>query len=126
MPISRKIDSDRNLTMMKASGPITLINMRMAYEALLVDPGFMPHYHILWDFSEAEADMLSLINGEELFSWIELTIPLRGENSKTAFVVAKGVDFGLARMFATEIEDTYRGIEVFHDLNEAIEWLGQE
>lgn len=123
MPVSRKFDSATGRITIKAEGEIKLTDLRLAYEALLADPQFIPGSNILWDLTSANTVMPSDSEADDSYTWSELTTPLRGVDFKSAFVVYKSQEYGIARVFSMYLENMPGNVEIFSDLKEAIAWL---
>ena len=123
MGVTRKIDSTSGICKMTASGTIQLIDLRLAYEALLVDPAFFPGINILWDLTGADTVVPDADDLEKLADWFEITVPLRGNDYRTAFVTREKHEYGLIMMFATYLEDAMVSFELFTDIEEALVWI---
>lgn len=78
----------------------------------------------LWDLTEAD---LSEIQTEDLRNDAEHTKTLAEvrKGGKTAIVSANSLEYGLGRMLETfyDMEDVPFEIQVFHTINEAMEWF---
>ena len=88
------------------------------------DPDFDPDLSSIWDFTAVED--LQKINADEINKIVSYVSWKRSAHSKirTAIVVSKKIDFGLARMYEQEMEAASQNeINVFRDLNSALEWL---
>ena len=80
----------------------------------------------LWDLTEAD---LSEIQTEDLRNDAEHTKALAEirKGGKTAIVSANSLEYGLSRMLETfyDMEEVPFEIQVFHTINEAMEWLSE-
>ena len=80
----------------------------------------------LWDLTEAD---LSEIQTEDLRHDAEHTKALAEvrKGGKTAIVSANSLEYGLSRMLETfyDMEEVPFEIQVFHTINEAMEWLSE-
>ena len=123
MSVTRKIDPVTGRITIKAEGDIMLTDLRLAYEALLADPQFIPGSDILWDLTQADTQMPSDSEADDSYNWSESTIALRGEDFKSAFVVKQSHEYGLARMLSMYLENMPGNVEIFNSFKEAINWL---
>jgi hypothetical protein len=119
MPAFYKIDRDSRLIMSTASGNFTLAEALAHDEKLEIDPQFDPDFAQLFDFShvtrlELTSDHIRQLAQDSPFS----------PHTRRALLVASDAAYGLARMFEMLREsagDT--GIEVFRNLDEALDWV---
>jgi hypothetical protein len=88
----------------------------------------LPALNILWDFREAHPS--KSVNAEsmkQIAALVKKTIGSR-TNGRTAFVAPSDLAFGLSRMYIAHvaIEKSAHKTNVFHTLDEALQWLEAE
>jgi hypothetical protein len=119
MPADFSIDAQRRMVFSNATGVLTLSDALDHMDRLSRHPDFRPAYNQLFDFRKVTEIALS---GDDIQEIAARNIFAPG--SRRAFLVATGLQFGMARMFAT-----YRrfggeqGISVFTDANKARSWV---
>ena len=120
MPADYTIDAERGVVFSRGTGVFTHADFIGHMTRLGKEKWFQPGFNHLVDCRSITQMKLTGGEIEELAKR-----SLFAANSKRAFVVANGVQFGLSRMFAT-----YRKIHggqevrVFTELREALSWLG--
>jgi hypothetical protein len=119
MPAFYKIEKENRLVLSTASGTITPSDIFTHQEKLSADPDFDPSFSQLIDVSHitkievTTEDIRKLAQGT-LFS----------PTSRRAILVSSDAAYGLARMFEMLRESAGEtGIEVFRNLDEALEWI---
>jgi hypothetical protein len=88
------------------------------------DPSFEPRLSSIWDLTRVKnVQTISLEQLEKIVAYVSWKRAKLGK-IKTALVVTKKVDFGLARMYEQEMEATNQAeINVFQNIDRAIEWI---
>ena len=119
MPIFYKIDKERRFVMSSVSGVMGIAEGLAHQQKIRNDPDFDPSYSQLMDFTHATRVDLT---GEDVRRLAETTI--FSPDSRRAILVRGDAEYGLARMFEI-LRETMgeRGIRVFRDLDEALEWV---
>ena len=119
MPIFYKIDKERRFVMSSVSGVMGIAEGLAHQQKIRNDPDFDPSYSQLMDFTHATRVDLT---GEDVRRLAETTI--FSPDSRRAILVRGYAEYGLARMFEI-LRETMgeRGIRVFRDLDEALEWV---
>lgn len=120
MGLELEIDAETGSATGRAAGAITLAEMKAAGARLAGDPKFAGS-RVLWDLRTATFSP-SASEIQELAEFVKRGSALRAP-SRSAFVVAGDLEFGLVRVFGAYREE--RGVEVavFRDLAEAAAWL---
>src|SRR5262245_14271033 len=118
MPASYRLDPTRRLVLTHSSGVLTDREVRALYASIRSDPGCDPTFQQLCDLREvteitATADTLRDLARSHIFA----------AGTRRAFVVARDVDFGMARLFQAYVAEGVV-LEVFRDLEKAETWLG--
>jgi hypothetical protein len=119
VPAFYKIDKERRLVMTTASGVVGLADGLAHQNKLRNDPDFDPRFSQLMDFTHATRVDLT---GEDVRNLAEATI--FSPASRRAILAPNDSVYGLARMFEILREMAgERGIRVFRNLDEALEWV---
>ena len=123
MKVSRQIDEASGLVTLTVNGKVTYEGIIKAYGEMLGDPRFRKGASNLWDFRNADGDTIAGEDIQSVAALVETTRKQRGEGYKVAFVVARDVDYGIARMY-----DGYAGrlpfeVMVFRSMDDALKWI---
>jgi hypothetical protein len=121
MPATYVIDEARRLVLSEASGVLTAAEMFDHQQCLCADPAFQPDFQQLFDFTKVIETKTSIEDVRRLAA----ESPFRA-GARRAFVVARPVCYGLARMFQMLTEKHKTETEIFGDMEEARRWLGLE
>jgi hypothetical protein len=119
MPASYKIDKERRLVMSMGFGEFTKADALEHQNKLQKDPDFDPGMSQLMDYThvtkvELEADDIRRLAQSDIFA----------ADSRRAILVTRDLHFGLARMFEALRDNAgERGIRVFRNLDEALDWV---
>ena len=122
MPISYRIDVERNLVLTTGSGTLTDNDIIQFKARLLQDPDFKPGMKELSDIRGI--DQLDITP-----SGVQAMVQQDARNSaevashKLALVVSKEVAYGMARMYQTLTQSNIETVGVFRDIDEARAWL---
>jgi len=120
------VEIGNNTARVTLSGPIAIDRWKEAYHQLLSHPDFRKDMNTLWDFRAVEkihtmepSDMHAI--AREVTDHAEQ----RG-TGRVALVMAREVDFGLARMYELMSDGLVPlSIQVFRDLGKAEAWLAE-
>ncbi len=121
MPITKDINSEKNLTVFKITGIVPFNDLREAmidyYEKGATDLAIL-------DFREAEGqgETFSYERITELTTFIE-GIRKGREKGKTAIVVTKDVFYGISRTFEAYMIKSKIKYQTFRTMGEAVEWI---
>jgi hypothetical protein len=119
MPAFYKIEKENRLVLSTASGVVTMAEVLTHQQKLCADPEFDPTFSQLMDVShitkiELTTEDIHRLAQETLFS----------PTTRRAILVNCDAAYGFARMFQMLRESAGEtGIEVFRDLNDALEWV---
>lgn len=122
MPADYRIDAAKRRVFSEGIGHLVYDDLKGHMNRLSRDPKFDPTFSQLLDFRgvttlELKADDIITLAAFRVFS----------PESKRAFVAPDPVKFGLARMYeAYRAPKGDRGIRVFKDYDEAVEWLDRD
>jgi hypothetical protein len=122
MPISYRIDVERNLVLTTASGRLTDDDILQLKARLVRDPAFTPGMKEL-------ADIRNIDGLDVTPAGIQAMVQQDRNDSahlashKLAIVLSDDVAFGMARMYQTRTESSMGNVGVFRDIEEARTWL---
>lgn len=128
------VDHNKKLIIRKAKGILTEEVLLKTVREIKEVPGFNPDYNILWELSEAnfseniKYNEIKRIKSEadRIFS------ALKRKDCKVAFYTGEGQDrdctFGLAMQYeaANAADSHLYKIQVFRDIEKALNWLEEE
>ena len=123
MPIHTEIDPARQLTIRKIKGPVTfdevMVFIRKEYSGDITR-------NIIVDCSEGTLNSLSSDEMGKIAAFISKE-SLKRETGKTAGIMPKDVDFGLANMFQalTQIMGYKRDVKIFRHREDAMAWVSE-
>ena len=126
MPIETSIDSKTGLRTHVARGTLTPAELESALKDAYRRTDYRPEANSLCDLREAGAEGFS---GAEIRQIVGTVLKHRGAppGTRTAIAVGRDLAFGLARMFAQQLEAQSRSdVAVFRDMDEAMAWLEAE
>lgn len=120
--VTTQIDSRAGVVSHRASGELSLREIRETFQATVRDPAFRSGMRVLWDLREAT---LTSLDEAGIRSLLELNSRYQEERGagRSAIVVSRDVDYGIARMFQTYAEDLPWETRVYRDHAEAVAWI---
>ena len=124
MPVTYKINSSKNITLVKGTGKVTA---RELFEVMRNRAGnnrHNPDYDMLCDFRKVtQVD----IQPEELSNLLstDARLHLFSAGRKVAVVASTNIVYGVARMYEMLSEQLPQQIMVFREMDKAKEWLGR-
>lgn len=122
MPADYKIDKQRRFVLSSGSGLLTSEDVLSHMNRISVDPDFDPNFSQLLDFTKVTEVGFGPREVRE-FAERDIFAP----HARRAFLVQNDLHFALARMFEIHRElRGERGIGVFRQLEQAMEWLAAE
>ena len=124
MPITSKVLKNKNLTIITATGELTL-KVQMA--ALKPFYEGKPTKNVLWDMRRITGNRITSDELLHIIKHIKLHKDKR-PSGKTALVTKSDLDFGLGRMSESfaQNENLPWEISVFASLSEATKWLDED
>ena len=123
MPIETSIDSKTGLRMHVATGTLTPDELENELKDSYRRPDYRPGANSLCDLREAG---VGTFTGEEIRRVVDAVLKHRGAppGTRTAIIVGRDLAFGLARMFAQQLEaKSPSDVTVFREMDEAMAWL---
>jgi len=124
MKFTTDIDKGTALRRHKVIGKLSKNKLLESLGKLYTAPDFQPDMDVLWDLREADLSVFSTVDIELVRDFVGARWGTGG-SSRAALVVSRDVDFGLSRMFEMLLEShTTSKVQVFRDMDEALEWLG--
>jgi hypothetical protein len=119
MPGAYTIDEARSLVLSRGWGVLRDRELLAHARALAANPRFRPHFSQLTDFREATGVDVTTATVREM---AELS-PF-GSGARRALVAPNDLIYGMARMFQIMRSGSPDQIDVFRELDSALEWLG--
>ena len=123
MPIETSIDSRTGLRVHVATGTLTPDELENALLDAYRRPDYRPEANSLCDVRGVG---IGTFTGEEIRRVVDTVLKHRGAppGTRTAIVVGRDLVYGLARMFAHQLEaKSPSDVAVFRDMDEAMAWL---
>ena len=120
MPITYRVDREKNLIEENWYGTITSIDLKQYWKHYLADPAVLEIRRTIVDLREATIKF----TGAELNALIEsIVLPaLKGRDWKSAIVVKEPLQFGISRQYQA-FADNYSKDAIFRSAEEAQSWL---
>jgi hypothetical protein len=119
MPFYYKIDKESRLVMSTGSGVLTVADSLAHQDELLKDPDFRPSFSQLMDLTH----VTKLEHTSEDVRRVAQR-PVFSPSSRRAILVTADMTFEVARRFEMLREALgEKGIRVFRDLDDALEWV---
>jgi len=119
MPFAFTIDTSRRLVLSRGWGVLNDRELVAHVRALAQDPRFRPDLHQLCDFIDVTDVRVTAAGVREMTG-----LKPFGAGARRAFAVSSDVAYGMARMYQIMREDAPDEVEVFRDIDAALEWLG--
>jgi len=116
VPISYRIDPERNLVTTRAEGVVTDEDMVRYRSQLSSDVDFQAGMKILSDHRNVERHQIT----------VDETLEVKLKDCKQAIVTQSDLHFGMMRIYQTMMRDTFPKIEIFRDIAAAEAWLFSE
>lgn len=118
MPIESRFDSERNLLITAAEGPLTADDVRSHQSTLASNPDFDPDADHLFDLSRVTDFDVGPGRIRDIAS-----VAIFSKASRRAVVAPEDVLFGLSRMYTGYRDAAAENLRVFRTLEEALAWL---
>lgn len=119
MPTDYLIDLPRGLVISRAWGVLTDEELLARTRALAEDPRVRPDMRQLSDFREV-TDLK--VHGATIHAMVGLN-PF-GAGARRAVIVGSDASYGMARMYQLLQDTAPDSVDVFRELEPALEWLG--
>jgi len=119
MPFSMRIEPDAGIVIGTCSGALGLDDAREGAMAVWGNPNWSGK-PVVWDFRSAILD----VQAPEVREIARFVLDRQPSSPppKVAFVIARDVDFGLARMFEVFRQHPSTEVRTFRDYDEAVSW----
>ena len=124
MPVDVSIDKEDRLITYKATGDVTLAEMKSAFESIFDHPDFEPGMNALCDAKYGSFPEMSLHEVQGLVALLSERSENRGKDFKVAVLVRGNPEFGLSSLFEMQTYSLPFDVQVFRKTAEAKEWLG--
>jgi hypothetical protein len=122
MPISYRIDVDRQRVLTRAWGVLTDDDILLHKARLLADPAFRPGMRQLSDISGIDRLAVTAAGVQAMVAH-DAKHAARLQGSRLALVVPADASFGMARMYQSLGDGNAEGVGVFRTIAEAEAWL---
>ena len=123
MPISYRIDPERNLVLTTATGILADNDVMDLKRRLVADPAFRPDMRQLSDV-RGVTELRVTAGGVRGMVALDAGNASRLEGHRLAIVAGEDVVYGMARMYQSMTEQNLPGVGVFRDYDAAVAWLG--
>jgi len=124
MNIKTEINEKANIRTHTLSGAFEFDALFSALQDIYSDPDFNPELNSIWDMTKLAG--LQLISPEQLKDVVAYVTKVRSKHGslKTALVVSKKIDFGIARVYELSMKsDSNNEVMIFKDVTKAEEWI---
>ena len=120
MPFSYSFDLDRNLLRQRLWDRVTAADLRELVIVTRCDPLYRTKLNILADLRDAQVD----IKYNDMLDYAHF-LSGTSEIGRQAIVVARQLEFGMARMYQQLTEQSVQraDLKVFRDMDEAEQWV---
>ena len=122
MPITYRIDTERNLVHTTASGTLTDEDVISMKASLVRNPDFRPGMNELSDIRQVEELAVTPEGIRQMVQQDEEDVDQITKH-RLAIVVSQDLAFGMARMYEMLTEGHMENVSVFRELDEAVAWL---
>jgi hypothetical protein len=126
MKIKTEINQKKNVRIHIVSGQFDVDALFKSLTDMYTNLPIKSDMNVLWDFRSTEG--IASLAPDQLDKIIGLVSKKWGSSgrNKAALVVARHVDFGLARVYEQQLEShTLSKVQVFKDIKKAVEWIDQ-
>jgi hypothetical protein len=124
MNIETTIDNKSKIRLHRLSGAFEFDALYSKLEDIYDDPEFDPELNSIWDLTKLAG--LQLLEPDQLKELVAYVYKERSQYGaiKTALVVSKKIDFGIARVYELSMKsDSNNEVMVFKDVEKAMEWI---
>ncbi|KPJ99887.1 MAG: hypothetical protein AMJ60_03465 [Desulfobacterales bacterium SG8_35] len=122
MSHSIKIDKERKLARITASGKVNVLELKAIFIETVRHEDWQSGFNMLCDYSKIEDFDVTPRDIEEITHWQTSIDPLIGKG-RCAVVASKDSVFGMSRMWEILSSDSSQQICVFRQMNNAVLWL---
>jgi hypothetical protein len=125
MQFETRIDKSNHLRVHTLAGQFGIDSLIGSLTQFYNSSAYDPDMNVLWDLRQIEG--LGALATPDINKLVSLVSRrwISQQPRRAALVVARLVDFGLARMYEMRMESVSKQeIRVFTNINEAAEWLG--
>lgn len=122
MSFVTEIDSQQGLVTHTITGELRIEDVRKATVNLFTNPEFRPDMAILVDLRDGTATTLGPADIKELVDMTRAMDEKRG-SGRSAILAERDSNFGIGRLIQALLSSTGRKIGVFHEMDEALDWL---
>lgn len=119
MPFSLRMEPESGVVIGTCSGTLRVADAREGAAAFWATPEWSGR-PVLWDFRSAQLD----VRAAEIDALARFVLENQppAPPPRVAFVTARDVDFGLARMYEVHRQHPATAVRIFRDYDEALSW----
>ena len=125
MPISYRIDPERNLVLVEGSGVVTDDDLIEFRSSMVNDPLFQSDMKELSDFRSVERHEHNREGYNKFIEQEKSYASLLGDYH-IAIVTGSDLHFGFSRLYQAHVVEVLPHVNVFRDMDEAKAWLFEE
>lgn len=125
MAISFTIYAHNHYFISSWSGDISDSDLVPSYKQLFKNKEYKPGFHEIADIRNAHFIGVTAKGMNHLSLFIQSHLP-KCEPFKTAAVVPDSLSFELTRIYQEHSEESPESVQVFKDMNEALNWIGHD
>ena len=127
MEIQTEINHTENYRLHRGSGDFIFEELMAALENVYKDPEFNPELNSIWDLSGVrDIQLVQPKQIQKLVAFVSQQRSIHGR-IKTAIVVTKKIDFGIARVYELSLEaESNNEVMVFKSLDKALTWIKED
>jgi hypothetical protein len=120
MPVGYTIDLARSLVLSRGWGVVTDRELLAHARALSADPRFARSFHQLADLRDVTDARVTESTKKQML----VRLNPFGAGARRAMVVTCDVAFGMARMYQILRDGSPDELEIFREMDDALQWLG--
>lgn len=125
MEVNTRIDKDNNLRMHTVVGYVSKNELFSKLLEIYASPDFNPDMNTLWDVRCADFKSVVMSDVLEAVDFVQEQWKT-GKPIRVAFLVASEMDYTLATMYETLLEENAKlKNRIFRNIDEALNWLNK-
>lgn len=124
MPVHFKYNNDNNVLYGSIEGQLSMDEVRLMMEQLVVSKDFASDVRALWDLRKLNFTNIDA-NFERQLILLRQSFPER-EKAKIALVSNVDLSFGMKKMYEMLADDMHQNMKVFSNFTDAENWILDE
>ena len=121
MPVHFKYNNNNNVLYGSIEGQLTIDEVRLMMEELVVSKDFASDVRALWDLRKLNFTNIDA-NFERQLILLRKSFPERGK-AKIALVSNVDLSFGMRKMYEMLADDIHQNMKVFSNFTDAENWI---